>query len=359
MRNFCLNGLIVTCFVVLCLNVPSDFQFIFHPGFGNCYRFNGGYNASGTPISYQQTFFPGYLTGITFELYAGLTDAQNYAGASIFKAFNVLVLNQTTYPYWYGQTPYTVTPTFGYDFAIARTFYEQYNAWPFAYSECLVDEHNELMNSLSGSSELFEQVVATGYEYSRDVCSEFCYVHYLAAECNCSTYRSRYHAGELDYCLSDEENACEAKFRFSKFLLFEFFNTNCLSKCPLECHKTTFQIAVSSYDYPGSSSNAQTSLAQSPTLVSRRGAQRDFVHNNESNVIKVRFFYETLAYTQVDEEPRITVDTLIGTIGGHLHLFMGMSLLSFVEIFLLCMRFINVNIFYGIVGARQSTTKKP
>ena len=36
----------------------------------------------------------------------------------------------------------------------------------------------------------------------------------------------------------------------------------------------------------------------------------------------------------------MTLDDLIGTIGGHLHLFLGMSLLSFVEIALLMFKFL-------------------
>ena len=51
------------------------------------------------------------------------------------------------------------------------------------------------------------------------------------------------------------------------------------------------------------------------------------------------FYYETLSVTQIEEQPKMRLDTLIGTIGGHLHLFLGMSLLSFVEIIVLALRF--------------------
>ena len=37
-------------------------------------------------------------------------------------------------------------------------------------------------------------------------------------------------------------------------------------------------------------------------------------------------------FEKVNEEPAMSGEELIGKIGGHLHLFMGMSLLSFVEI---------------------------
>ena len=43
--------------------------------------------------------------------------------------------------------------------------------------------------------------------------------------------------------------------------------------------------------------------------------------------------YDSLSYTQVEEEPKITLEDVIAMIGGHLHVFLGMSLLSFVELF--------------------------
>ena len=60
-------------------------------------------------------------------------------------------------------------------------------------------------------------------------------------------------------------------------------------------------------------------------------------------------FYNTLDYTLSEEEPKMTVDILIGAIGGHLHLFMGMSLLSFVEIYLLIGKFVNIQIYYNLI----------
>ena len=58
-------------------------------------------------------------------------------------------------------------------------------------------------------------------------------------------------------------------------------------------------------------------------------------------MVRLVFYYDSLSYSNVDEEHKMTVDSLIGTIGGHLHLFLGMSLLSFVEISVLGLKFIH------------------
>ena len=53
----------------------------------------------------------------------------------------------------------------------------------------------------------------------------------------------------------------------------------------------------------------------------------------EENIVEVYVYYETLTYTNTVEEPKMSFEDLIGSLGGHLHLFLGMSLLSFAEIF--------------------------
>ena len=50
------------------------------------------------------------------------------------------------------------------------------------------------------------------------------------------------------------------------------------------------------------------------------------------NLVEFSVYYDSLAYASVEESPKITFVELIGTLGGHLHLFLGMSLLSFLEL---------------------------
>ena len=43
--------------------------------------------------------------------------------------------------------------------------------------------------------------------------------------------------------------------------------------------------------------------------------------------------YDTISNIEVTEEPKFSGEDLLAEIGNHLHLFLGMSLLSFVEVF--------------------------
>ena len=51
-----------------------------------------------------------------------------------------------------------------------------------------------------------------------------------------------------------------------------------------------------------------------------------------ADVVEVAVFYDSLNIAVMDESPKISSEELLGAIGGHLHLFLGMSLLSFVEL---------------------------
>ena len=243
------------------------------------------------------------------------------------------MLNSTTYPYWYGQAPYIVTPGSATTFRLERTFYEQFNTWPYKYSECTVNEENELIRPLD-DNELFETVVNTGYHYSRTTCVELCFSKGVVETCNCTTPISEFNrGGALEFCLTSDKTACSNSYQTNTYFDFNYYKTHCLARCPLECHRSELVVSLSTYTYPGSKEIARSLLDGNPTFVSRRAKQSDFVANYAENVLRLRFAYNSLAYTEVKEEPKMTVDSLIGLIGGHLHLFLGMSFMSFVEIF--------------------------
>ena len=46
----------------------------------------------------------------------------------------------------------------------------------------------------------------------------------------------------------------------------------------------------------------------------------------------LRIFYESLSYTSITESPQMTIVSLLGSIGGNLGLFLGVSAFSLCEI---------------------------
>ena len=251
----------------------------------------------------------------------------------------MFIQNHTEYPYCYSMTPHRVSPRNAMSFSIQRSIYTQYNAWPYTYSECSVDEKGELMQPLVDSS-LYDRLLESNFTYFRYACIELCYQKNIVERCNCSSYLFRMKVGDFDNCFGSVFSKCERKFRDETFYNFDWFAPNCLEKCPLECSKPTLERFLSSYEFPPSPLYAEQEFSSNPTLFSLRALQSEFQTSRATNMLRLVFYYDTLSYVKVDEEPKMTIDSLIGVIGGHLHLFLGMSVLSFVEICMISIKFV-------------------
>ena len=80
-----LDDMLVGCSFCYNTCTSSQFQFIYHPLYLNCYRFNSGFNASQQPTELSTVINGGIVNSLTIDLYAGLSDSQNYADNLLFK----------------------------------------------------------------------------------------------------------------------------------------------------------------------------------------------------------------------------------------------------------------------------------
>ena len=87
-------------------------------------------------------------------------------------------------------------------------------------------------------------------------------------------------------------------------------NEYCEPKCPLECDNIQ-------YNTESSYSNMRTS---------------DDLSKKDTNLSLI-IFYNSASYTTIEEMEKTDLIDLIANIGGTLGLFLGLSVLSFVEIF--------------------------
>ena len=67
--------------VISCVNGLStcdyrNFQYVFHPTYHNCYRFNAGFDYANNPVDFTQISYSGRMSQLSIELYAGLKDGQ-------------------------------------------------------------------------------------------------------------------------------------------------------------------------------------------------------------------------------------------------------------------------------------------
>ena len=89
-RMSSLDDMLVGCKFSFDSCSSSQFQFIYHPLYLNCYRFNSGFNASQQPATLASVVGSGNINSLTIDLYAGLTDSQNYADNLLFKVIFIV-----------------------------------------------------------------------------------------------------------------------------------------------------------------------------------------------------------------------------------------------------------------------------
>ncbi len=198
-----------------------------------------------------------------------------------------------------------IAPNFETYIGVSRTWRHKEK---HPYSDCLSD----LTPFSNYSQRLFDYFAHFNVtQYDQDLCIDLCYQDNLIKRCNCcSLLTSRLlNAG---YCVSDTELACENNFK----ILFTTQNTNkfCRNVCRNQCTRQIFTYATSLAKYP--------TYSKDQTLDDRARENLRFIVN-----------YSRKIYTSTTENPAVTFDTLIGSIGGQLGFFIGMSLVSVLEVF--------------------------
>mmetsp|Transcript_17596 Transcript_17596/g.41028 ORF Transcript_17596/g.41028 Transcript_17596/m.41028 type:complete len:501 (+) Transcript_17596:2-1504(+) len=178
-------------------------------------------------------------------------------------------------------------------------------------------------------------------EYTQPKCRNNCLNAGMANFCGCR-FISDFDRTDLDYCnfwTTDEEFAtCWNDFNDTATLAQ--CNENDATSCAEPpCENTLFETIGTEVDH------SQAFLED---------FNETFVNNN----VDVFINYGTLQYEVFTENPTITFATLLGSIGGSMGLFLGISVVSIIEIFgdLLCLRVLprgcGIRRLYGLGGRR-------
>ena len=295
----------------------SDFTWFYHPTFINCYIFNAG----GT----RKVSTAGLMSGdarLFLQLNASVREPMT--NRMPFRGFYVATLNASESPMRVSPSAHLVVPGTGALISIERSFFTEYES---PYSGCTVSEKGELTEPLE-DARLFEQTrTLSNYSYTQRDCLNVCAQLYIAAECNC-TLATLDFSGNT-WCTSTSDNSCAITFYRLNFTTGNFIKENCMSRCPLECSRSVLTATMSLYKTSSTTSN---------------------------DIAEVVVYYDRLAYTVVNEVPKITLENLIGSIGGNLHIFLGMSMMSLVELIELFVHF-NISLMKK-KRFRSSQTKK-
>lgn len=178
------------------------------------------------------------------------------------------------------------------------------------YNDC----YNNLNSADSFDSDFYRKTINNTFDYRRINCYELCAAIELSRECNCST---------PGLFLTDQVDFCNRRTRCVDRFLKDFdYAENCEVQCPQQCDSITYEASIQTSTYMSNTPDRMNYAMLFP------GRQI-----NESTALSVEVYFAELRYEEIEEQENITTIEFIANIGGHLGLFLGLSLLSFSEVF--------------------------
>jgi len=290
------------------LNISQYFEEYNNKLLGKCFLYNSGRNIYNQSYdihnSTKKGTKNGFKIGIKFE-----------AISEEFFEIILSIYNQTTKN---SQLYFVSSGSYNY-FELDRIFYKKLAA---PYSNCLKD-----INSFEMNKTLINHLNKNYNKYDQGECFFLCSQLFALQESNCSC-NSTLNDFEVN-CIRNvntilETNEQKCMARYLKDFRKKYQNEKCSQYCPLECESMNYIINTYNEQFPstGSVSKKHNFPAEYNTYAEIK-----------KHFIEIFVYYNDLKYTVISEEPKAELFNFISNIGGILGLFLGISFLSFIEIF--------------------------
>ena len=298
----------------------ADFYWSYDKILGNCYTINSD-KSNSTVFKYSNFF--GNLFGLSITLFVGIKD--ELKAINPFLGLTVRIQNSSNE---FNINTYDLSPGKQTNMEISRYFSYQLSK---PYSVCDIDNDNPK----TFSSDLYNQFIANNFKYNQQTCLGLCFQKLINQNCNCSNFMVPSFDSYLDFC--DETSLSCQKGVFKLFSSIEYLNANCMPLCPLECNNTGFKVAISTSDIMPEYYSKVISEKIFRLNVTNRTLSLD---EQKNSIVKLNIYYDSLSYTVLTETASLDIITLMSNIGGTLGLFLGVSLLTFVEFVEIILAFI-------------------
>ena len=285
----------------------TDFKWRYDYLNGNCFQFNSGVDANGDFVQSYSTSADGEFGGLYLVLFLG--EAVNSFYPNGLKIF---IDNSPTKLTNY----FEIKPNAKTNIALHKVSTRKS---PHPYSDCS-----------EADSFSYKETLKLYQTYSQKVCKELFFQKIFVEFCFCSSTATLNIFNSKPCSTTDELDCINKVYQINKEK-YEW-----LLDCPNECESTKYEYTYSASDFSGErfyqEFKNQFNISEEDVLSKK--------FNKGKNGLILNVYFPQLKYTEVTETPKVGVISLISNIGGTLGLFLGISLLSFVEI---------VEIFFEIV----------
>jgi glutaredoxin 2 len=311
--SYSINETLISCqFSSISCNW-KDFEWIYNIYIGACFVFNSGRNYLGETVPIKKLKQAGRFAGLQLEMFVDLPKPLKKIGPGFAGA--ILVLGNNSFRNVYeDEQEILVSPGSLTYIAVQRTIVNQMEK---PYSEC----------SMSPDSILYERILNLNASYTRADCISLCRQLQIEKECKCyDLYHPRINSNT--FCNSTREKDCSR----SQTKIFDGsdLSSECNQMCPFECKKVIFS-TIHSQINEFSNEKAQEYF-EHKLLKSKYEQFNSSLADVKQSIINLNVFYDRLSFTQITEKPSFPFVDLISNVGGTFGLFLGISLLSFLEV---------------------------
>ena len=181
-------------------------------------------------------------------------------------------------------------------------------------------------------SYLYKFILNTNKTYRQKDCFDLCLQERIINKCQC--YDLNYgKLFDVEPCLSYVQFECSDKE--SELFLSSQVDDKCLSLCPLECESVEYNFFASFGNFPTENFcsliikyyknlfNYQLGINLSDSELKNYLIRKS---------LAIDVFYSEIGYTKISESPKTSIIDLLSNVGGTLGLFVGISMLSLIEI---------------------------
>ena len=327
-----LEDFVIHCMIGFQTCNVNNFEWFYDKFYGNCFTFNNGRNSNGENYSVYNITNSGISYGLQLLLFLGnQLDIPEFVQSS---GVHVIVHNRSVSPNSFEGID--ISNGEQTNIIVSRIFE---NKLENPYNDCKLN-----LNSPDAfHSDIFRAFFKLRKYYSQENCFDACLQEEINSKCNCfSPQFPRIY--NLKPCKTQTELDC-LKNVLNNAITQGLYN-KCSPYCPQECNSIIYSLSTSHSFFP----NPKFSdfLTSHPAIQAKFRNSKNFLNNTslvENNsiyidkdefgksVAMININYQDLKYTMISQIPNMSFEDLLSNLGGQLGLFIGISFLSFVEIF--------------------------
>lgn len=261
----------------------------------DCYIYNSGLNTNGQKIDLKVPEKLGFGSGLKLNILLP-TPTDKY----------FFFIHENSYKPQITDEPIAVKQTIvdrQYLFTINKSSLKKLGP---PYNLCTHDFNVEYPHS-----RFYTDMINSGHAYTQANCFNACFDRYAEPRCNTTV----------------GVNFRETNCYFNHLVVFNYVE-NCPVDvdCPLECDSTTYMVNAFDILYP---SDNITGLKESIKTGLNRTVTTKQVEDLAAEINVYQFDFK---FDELTEIPKVSFTELVSSVGGTMGLFLGMSLLSFVEL---------------------------